>query len=361
MSDYVRERRDNVKRLIAQLEDRGAALWPAISDAAPGRPSAGQSNTSEPSEHVPLLLRAGSARLAVAVAGLAIGVLIVLAVAAVFVRLGSNEQAAASRALLARAAALERNALTPGSMLPCVDGTAGKLIGNACEKTVFASARSAATAVAYMAARIDLLREAEALADQGDTGVLGALASTRRAIVLDRYGIAAHVLSRRDGCTAEHCAFFAAVGDADVLKANLKAETFDQYVSRYAANWGKPAAVAKPAAAAKPAEPAVSAVPPMTPLASAAAPLPAKPRPGEHWDYPSANSIPAVSIMDSEPKLSKTTAKQLDHDTAKAKSEAASKGLVKQTKEVKEKAPAKEAKEVKKKRPEPGAPLQLTR
>ena len=57
-------------------------------------------------------------------------------------------------------------------------------------------------------------------------------AARRRAIELDRFGIAAHVLAERDGCTAERCAAFAFLTDSGVLKANMKAQAFDQYVSR---------------------------------------------------------------------------------------------------------------------------------
>ena len=109
-------------------------------------------------------------RIALSAAALALAALAVLAV---LQRLGDNERAAGRRALLARAAELDRSALAPGSMLPCVDGTAGETVGNACEKTVFASAQSAAAAVAYMGARIDLLSEAAALARHGDAGRAG--------------------------------------------------------------------------------------------------------------------------------------------------------------------------------------------
>ena len=173
-------------------------------------------------------------RIALSAAALALAVLAVLAV---LDRLGDNARAAARQALLMRAAELERSALLPGSMLPCVDGTAGEAVGNACEARVFATPQSTAAAVAYMGARIDLLDDAQALVSRGDTRVKAALAGTRRVVALDRYGIAAHVLSRRDGCTAKKCAVFAMLDNTDALKANLKAQTFDQYVSRYASNW----------------------------------------------------------------------------------------------------------------------------
>jgi hypothetical protein len=206
-----------------------------------------------------------------------------------------TERAAERRAVLTRDTEVSRMALTPGSALACLDGGAGEAVENACEQKVFASAQTTAAAVAYMDARLKLLATAAR-----DAGLLPLLATTRRAVALDRYGVAAHVLAIRDGCTAESCDAFALVDDASALKANLKAQVYDQYVSRYAASWNAP----PPAPAEKP--PEVSALP--TPFARVTAsgqtPVPAI-KPGEKWDFPSAASIPAVSIMGSEPLLPK--------------------------------------------------------
>ncbi|MEI9805271.1 MAG: hypothetical protein WDN48_13610 [Pseudolabrys sp.] len=128
--------------------------------------------------------------------------------------------------------------MAPGSVLACLDGGAGETIENACERHVFTDPKSAAGAVAYTAARLTLLADAQALA-QADPSVLAAFAGPRRAVELDRYGIAAHVLATRDGCTAERCAAFAFLRDTEVLKANLKADAFHTYVTRYAAAWDK--------------------------------------------------------------------------------------------------------------------------
>ena len=176
--------------------------------------------------------RRASGRLLLPLAALA---LVVVAAGALVDRLALAQQAAERRALIARAAALDRAALTPGSALACLDAGAGEAVENACEKAVFASPQAAAGAVAYMGARLQLLQDAAAFAP--DKHVAAALAASRRAIELDRYGVAAQVLARRDGCTAAHCAAFALLDDAKVLQANLKAQVFEQYVSRYAAGW----------------------------------------------------------------------------------------------------------------------------
>jgi hypothetical protein len=243
--------------------------------------------------------RRARSRLLLAFAGV---VLVVLAVLALVEQLSLGERASMRRALLAREAELTKTTLVPGSPLACLDAGAGEAVENACEKVVFASAQNIAAAVAYMGARLSLL--AVAANDDGDAQIRAALASTRRAVELDRFGLAAHVLAIRDGCTADACAAFALVDNASVLKANLKAQVFDQYVSRYAAGWNAPASASEK----KP--PAVSAVPSEAPVAQArptavgAAPVAAI-KPGEHWDYPSADSIPAVSIMNAEPPTPK--------------------------------------------------------
>jgi hypothetical protein len=234
-------------------------------------------------------------RTLLAIAGLAI---VGIAAFALLDRTAIAERGAERRALLARDTDLTRMALVPGSALSCLDGGAGETVENSCEKRVFASAESTAAAVGYMDARLKLLADAAKLRD---TGALGLLAS-RRAVALDRYGLAAHVLAIRDACTADKCDAFALVDDASALKANLRAQVYDQYVSRYVAAWSQPSApVEKPAAvSAVPAAPApLAAV-----TASGQTAIPAV-KPGEHWDFPSAASIPPVSIMGAEPSLPK--------------------------------------------------------
>jgi hypothetical protein len=146
-----------------------------------------------------------------------------------------------------------------------------------------------------MEARLTLLSDGLAFARHSDPDFAVSLAGLRRAIELDRFGIAAHVLAVRDGCTAERCDAFALLGDANVIKSNLKAQVFDQYVSRYAANWNKNAATA-PVADRLPGAVAPVAI---LPEAPAKAPVPDK------YNLPSSASIPPVSIMNPEPPLPK--------------------------------------------------------
>ena len=258
------------------------------------------------------LRRAGAGgiqRLLLPIAAIAMGA---LAVIAVLDRLASDERAAERRALLQRNAELNVSAVAPGSMLSCLDGAAGETVENACENAVFADAQSAAAAVAYTSARLALLADAVEFEKRGDGRPIAALSAARRAIELDRFGIAAHVLAVRDGCTAERCAAFAVVRDNGVLKANLRARAFENYVERYAAAWNKtePVAAKQPPAAAP------------APVASAPA-APANQPVASRYDFPSSASIPAVSIMNAEPPRPKEPAANAVAATPPAGAEAA--------------------------------------
>src|SRR5215471_4658435 len=215
----------------------------------------------------------------------------ILVSTAILDRLEMSERTAEQRALLQREAQLSVSAITSGS-LACLDGVAGEQVENACEQSVFADAQSTAKAVAYVSARLSLLADVAATA-RGDRDFLTAFATGRRAIELDRYGIAAHVLSVRDGCTAERCAALAMFEDSAALKANLKVGAFDTYVSRYASAWSKPGAAADK-------EPQTSSVT-AAPVANAAEPPSVAHPLDPKYDFPSSASIPAVSIMNAEP------------------------------------------------------------
>ena len=201
-----------------------------------------------------------------------------------------RDAAVARQALQARQADLAARALTPGSPLACLDGDAGDSVETACEKALFAKPETTAAAVTYISARLSLLVDALSLDDEQ---LAPTVAGLRRALELDRYGIAAHVLTTRDGCNVESCPAFAWVDDATALKANIKARAFDAYVQRYETAWkGAEDTVKAPAvanAASPPSSgPAAEATPGHSPVSS-------------RYDFPSADSIPAVSIMNKEP------------------------------------------------------------
>ncbi len=227
-------------------------------------------------------------------AAVLIGALLVMS----FLDHSALQQRSAERlALDARSAELTARSLIPGSPLACLDAGAGEAIESACEKAIFAKPETAAAAVGYITARLALLADGLDFAVRADRGYEGALNGLRRAIELDRYGIAAHVLATRDGCVADDCAAFALMRDASTLKANLKARAFDTYVARYASSWSEPA----PAPVVEK-NPPVAVAPAAAGPVAVAPPLPAV-APSARVDFPSAASIPPVSIMNAEPKL----------------------------------------------------------
>lgn len=221
------------------------------------------------------------------------GVLAFAAVVSYFAAAAEREREAQVEAVLARQATLTASAVAPGSPLACLDDMSSEAVGDGCEKAVFARPETVAAAVAYADARLRLAADMTRLAAADDQNLMSRLAILRRSIALDRYGVVAHVLAERDGCTAETCDAFAWIGDPAVLRTNLRGRVFDTYVARYASSWG----VAKPAEQVAPAPRAAA------PQAEAAPAEPAKPGTNfaGRYDFPSAASIPPVSIMNPEP------------------------------------------------------------
>jgi hypothetical protein len=275
-------------------------------------------------------------------------------------RLGAQEAAAAQRAAERRALEARRTELTahatmPGSPLPCLDALAGEPVESACEQAVFDSPSSLAAAVSYAAARLRLLADGIAYARRLDPGYEANMADLRIAVENDAYGIYAHVLTR-DGCTAEQCAAFDLLRDTTTLKVHLRQRVYATYVARHGDRWGpaRPSAAAPtaalpdsppvttvpsgttaeapafapgwtatiapspmprarpaPAMAARTETEAAPAPPPTAEVAPADATVPAARMRGivppaasilPNIEFPSANSIPPVSIMAAEPK-----------------------------------------------------------
>jgi hypothetical protein len=233
-----------------------------------------------------LLVRRSASRWRSAITRTIVFVAALVAVVGYFLTAADRDLAADRRALQAREADLAARAVMPGSALGCLNGVANEAVETACEKAVFAKPETAAAAVAYVTAQLDVLADAVRLIGVDDEDFGPALAGLRRSIALDRYGVVAHALATREGCTAESCWAFALVDDPSVLKANLKGRAFNTYVERYQAAWNKPEEPAKPS----PEGPQANAAPaqPSTSFAS-------------RYDFPSAASIPPVSIMNPEP------------------------------------------------------------
>jgi hypothetical protein len=175
-----------------------------------------------------------------------------------------------------------------GATLPalsCIDDLAGDAVLNACEKTLFGSAESAAAAVAYAASQITRLTSAGdlATAERTSTPELQAL---RRAVERDRYGLMAYVLIARDHCTPSACAAFLSLGDNHQIASNMDERLYENLITRYASSWNAPAAAqTQPAAAGL-----IAGLPPSAPTG--------KPTNAE---FPTSASTPPVNIMTPEP------------------------------------------------------------
>jgi hypothetical protein len=199
----------------------------------------------------------------------------------VYERAGARDRADERRVLDARLAELTWRTTSPASPLACLATSAGDAVDAACEKALFATPENVAAAVAYADARLMLLTDAADYAARGNDYEQG-LAVLRRPVEADRFGIFAHAFSMREHCTAETCdAADLVLQNSDRIATNLKDGTFQNYVSRHAANWGQPAG---PALASAPATPAT---PPTVTSAN----------------FPGADAIPPVSIMNNEPGM----------------------------------------------------------
>jgi len=190
------------------------------------------------------------------------------------------------RALELRGEELGARVLAPGSPLACLDGLAGEKVEAACEKALFATPASVASASAYVAERFSLLSSMSNYVKRG--GVIDDVMSPlRRSLETDRFGFLAHVLASRDDCTSQSCKPLGVLHDPSRVRNNMSAGTLDQYLEHYLPVW----AAASDGAAA---EGAQLSYPAAQSNAASAHKL-------VNVDFPSAASIPAVSIMNPEP------------------------------------------------------------
>jgi hypothetical protein len=222
---------------------------------------------------------------------------------ALFDRVAVQEQAADRRALEARTADLIARSLTPGSALGCLDAVASTVVENACERPLFASPEAVAAAVEYVDARLSLLAPSAVLAAR-DPSYQPMFERLRRGLEADRYGLVAHVLITR-GCNGPDCAELRLLRDPTRVVANMKARAFEASLGAHSLAWQSNGS--SPGLAS-----AVPSAPQPLPIPGAVAPAasggPATIAPSgsasvgsSKFDFPSASSIPAVSIMSPEP------------------------------------------------------------
>jgi hypothetical protein len=239
--------------------------------------------------------------------GLAIGGAIAAALFVIVDRMDAGGKAQERRALISRNADLTREGMSPGSALSCLEVEGGPSVEKSCELSVFATPNAVAAALSFVAERIKLLETAHALAKGGDVQVLAGMTHERQGLERDRFGIAAHVLAHRYGCSAEKCEELSLFKDTGTLKADLDARPFDALVAKYEGVWDRPGEPRAPVSGhpIEPGSPAAVVSSPATDALARAEP-PGMLHPlDKKWKLPSADSIPAVSIMSPEPKLPK--------------------------------------------------------
>ena len=202
----------------------------------------------------------------------------------------ARDRAAERVALEARAAQLSVQTLSPGSPLACLDAVSGEAIETACTKALFASPAGAAAAISYVAAQFALLADMSAYRDRGGSDIGNTLEPLRHALEADPFGILAHVLATRDGCTAEHCAPLRLLHDAAHVRTNLIAHTLDRYVDQFREAWAR-----------APDLPLAELPGSAEPTGSLATNAAGKRKVMVNIDFPNAASIPPISIMNPEP------------------------------------------------------------
>jgi hypothetical protein len=196
-------------------------------------------------------------------------------------------------ALKLRAGELTAQALVPGSPLACLDALAGDTVQAACERAVFATPANVASAVSYVAAQYALLSDMSAFSKRGGADIGNALVPLRRELEADPFGFLAHVLVRRDGCTSANCQAFALLRDPSHVRTNIIAQTLQHYIDHYREVWARSADV--PAAG-------------VADISPTGTTDPSKRKVSVNIDFPTAASIPPISIMNPEPKTTSAIA-----------------------------------------------------
>src|SRR5580692_1968557 len=238
-------------------------------------------------------LRTNAARAGIIALGALVGVAMIWALLGAPV---GQDHGADRRALELRAQELNLRTLAPGSALACLDAVAGDNVDAACEKALFASPAAVAAATSYATARLELLSDMAAYVKHGGRDIDGALLPLRHSLETDAYGFLAHALAVRDGCTSQNCKALDVLADASRVRANLSGQTLDRYLDRYLTAWAlQPDSPGPVAEAATQSQPTYQPGPPSQ-------------RKMVNIDFPTAASIPPVSIMNPEPGTKPTPA-----------------------------------------------------
>jgi hypothetical protein len=226
------------------------------------------------------------------------------------------------RALDERAALLFSQAVQPGSVFPCLDGSPAPAILGACEKTLFAGPQQVAAAVAIATQRIVFLGDAIAFARTRDPSYFSRVESLRTSVESDAYGFVAHVLSLDPNCTADACERFQLFRDPARIQENIRVRRFEAFLAKHGPSWrqalGIPEEAQKPAGSA----PVISVVEPAAPKVEVAEPAASS----APITLPTAAVPPIVTPPAAEPPAPTAEAPAESATAAKGTAPAAAKG-----------------------------------
>jgi hypothetical protein len=231
------------------------------------------------------------------------GVLLLAIIGSVYWLQGSTSR----QSLETRLAELRAQAMTPGSPLACLDAIADHTVEEACRTALFASPATVSTALSYTDARLSLLADSVGLAAR-DRSFAQAIEWLRLAVETDSYGLVAQVLTIR-GCVTGSCDRLKLLRNPRRVLANLQVRTFEANVAAHSGTWRntEPSVPIEPAGSVP-----MATLELPTPAAGAAATAMATAsqpdnggvsRQPNNFPYPSAASIPSVSILKPEPPL----------------------------------------------------------
>jgi len=246
------------------------------------------------------------------------------------------------RAIEERIAALRTQAVASGT-LACLE-RATEALQASCAQSLFASPGVISSAGIYIASRLDAMKAARRYSGPRTPQFDDAVATLERSLQEDPFGLAADILVRREGCTAERCEAFSLFADPARLADNIRNKTFDANVARYTAAWGAPQSAA----------PAGLPLPALTPGGETRAPIPDK------YELPSAASIPPVSIMTDEPPRAAPAPAAKDRPAAPPQEAAAPAAQPAPPSEQAETPPAAQKKSAPRRPQQQNAPLSIT-
>ncbi|KAA5602000.1 hypothetical protein [Blastochloris sulfoviridis] len=149
------------------------------------------------------------------------------------------EETQVQSARLALGERLSRAIISPvesNPLLACVNGVTNPDLRAACERTVFAKPENAAAAVSLIRDRLELLTLAS-LPASGLGPDDSRTVRLRRALESDDFGLVAYVLTETEQCRPESCAPLDLFKDAEKIKANMAARTFETLVEKQSAIW----------------------------------------------------------------------------------------------------------------------------